>query len=193
MDVSPGETYNLVVGAKGNAVSSTTSSTSGKSGGTSSFNGIVASGGVGRDVEQNSTTLIEVYSLGACPGRCNNRGATINGCFGMDRSDYVHGMFTYLGVPSQCFNPFENKEILASGGGAYTQKTDSHVAGTGGKDPQTGLGGGNGAASVSGNANATAANAPGCGGGSASASGKATSGAGADGAIYIYFLGVADE
>lgn len=182
--VSPGDVAAIVIGQGGAKV---TGATSGKSGGTSSFGGITALGGIGRGVTENPNTESFLYSFGACPGR------TGNGFFGMDRSDLEPDNDCFLGIPAQCFNPFEQKEILASGGGAYTRKTDSGSAGTGGKNPLTGKGGGDGAYSVTGAATATAATEPGCGGGSASAKGTPTSGAGADGAVYIYFLGVADE
>lgn len=191
-EVSPGEVITLVVGKGGARVSDSTDRTVGKTGGTSSFDGVTALGGEGGDPVQDSGSTAVSVTLGACPGR-STHGGKRDGFFGMDRSDIDTYYDSYLGIPAQCFNPFEQKEILASGGGAYTAKTSSGSAGKGGKNPLTGKGGGDGAYNISGNATATAATEPGCGGGSASASGTATSGAGADGAVYIYFLGVADE
>ncbi len=191
-EVSPGEVITLVVGKGGARVSDSTDRTVGKTGGTSSFDGVTALGGEGGDPVQDSGSTAVSVTQGACPGR-STHGGKRDGFFGMDRSDIDPYYDSYLGIPAQCFNPFEQKEILASGGGAYTAKTSSGSAGKGGKNPLTGKGGGDGAYNISGNATATAATEPGCGGGSASASGTATSGAGADGAVYIYFLGVADE
>lgn len=179
--VSPGESKALVVGAGGTSPATTTFVSPSKSGGSSSFAGAVAGGG---QVPVNSSSWTNAQtSLGS------NDGTDEEGAFGGTPRD----AYDKSGRPDQCLNPFENTRIMGSGGGAHGTTTGN--AFPGGKDPITGLGGGDGVyangVSVVGKPGTT----PGSGGGAAYSYGgpSASGGAGADGAVYIYFLGVADE
>lgn len=199
--VNPGEVVLVVVGAGGQPATKTDSDTAGvggNAGGSSSFNGVVATGG--QTTSRSSTVATNpVLVNGASPSKCtSSASANLNGVWG-GAMLILSNSTTIVGRPDLCINPFTGERILGSGGSAYssTSGTDSAAAGNGGKDPLTGLGGGNGAAAVDGTAAiAEDASLPGCGGGAANVAGEstsATSGAGADGAVYIYFLGVADE
>lgn len=196
--ITPGEKFPLVVGAGGKSATHTTGGASGTAGGSSAFNGVTASGGSSSSRASTVVTLTTMTN-GASPTRCaSDSASSLSGFWGggiitINNSDDVYGR------PDQCINPFTGERILGSGGSAYsnTSTTDTAVAGAGGKDPLTGLGGGDAAVAVDGGtAQAEDASLPGCGGGAAnvaSSGGRAISGAGADGAVYIYFLGVADE
>lgn len=179
MVVLPGETKSLVVGAGGQKV---TSSAGGNAGGTSSFSGVTADGGSGG---KNSKDVDAVS--GSAP-------ATISGsCYGLQKlNDYDYAGY---GVPTQRINLFECKPMLGGGGSAATTSSGSGSTSPAGKNPITGLGGGAAAVSTSGTAYAENATEAGCGGGGAirKDGSSGSSGAGADGAVYIYFLGVADE
>lgn len=183
MEVTPGQTYNVVVGQGGAAVS-TGSVTGNKqviglSGGSSSFNGISAEGG-GLNDEGAQCSL-------------DNRDAQWGGEI---TAVSAYGVTLY-GSPIDCYNPFESSRMLGAGG--YAQ--DNNVYG-GGKNPQTNIGGGDSAFSLAyqtPSIKAEDATAPGCGGGGASIRversnpGTATSGAGADGAVMFYAQGTKED
>lgn len=176
--VNPGDTFNIVVGAGGISVTNSALNklTSGNSGGSSSFDGVVADGGYGGQ-----------KSSRALGGQCSSEDASITkNLFG---GVILSPISTNSGIvcdSNSCFNPFECKKILGAGGSASF--FSSAISQKGGKDPVTGLGGGDGTA-IQGNAVGRPATAPGCGGGAAVCYGanyKATSGAGADGEVTIY-------
>lgn len=179
--VSPGESKALVVGAGGTSPATGNFVSLSKSGESSSFAGAVAGGG--QVPVNNSSWTSNQVSLGS------NVGTDEEGTFGGTPRD----VYDNSGRPDQCLNPFENTRIMGSGGGAYGQTTGHTFPG--GKDPITGLGGGDGVyangVSVVGKPGTT----PGSGGGAAYSYGgsSASGGKGADGAVYIYFMGVADE
>ena len=85
--------------------------------------------------------------------------------------------------------------MLGGGGTAWSSDDDAVAAYSAGKNPLTGLGGGSAAVSITGGATAEDATEPGCGGGGVVRRDgyDGHSGAGADGAVYIYFLGVTAE
>ena len=178
--VDPGETKNLVVGKGGTSVGGS-SAVDGKPGGTSSFDGIAVNGGAeGHWCNSNSGGYGD-RSIGA---RCGNPFGA--GSFGFELPYFNNSSSdsTFDDIPWMCFNPFEGVEILGSGGSA-TWATNSTVTYKNGGKNTDGKGGGNaGNPGVKGEL-------PGCGGGGTVNLKK--SGAGADGAVYIYFLGVADE
>lgn len=179
-DVNPGDIKPLVVGAGGPAVTST-GYTDGKSGGTSSFDGATASGGEAGTAGNSS----DLKSSGGQGSATSDPGE-----YGRAVAIYRHKAGS---SPSCCFNPFEGTDILGSGGPAYQSGNNGSVfAYSGGKNPLTNKGGGDGVNGTIGKS----ATEPGCGGGAvayATRGAKRTSGAGADGAVYIYFLGVTDE
>ena len=192
LTVTPGQSFPYVVGAKGAAVTASKPSTpnaDGLSGGSSAFNGKTAAGGgggkpgipsYGKDSARGAQCAPCYEGYNSVPEVANPFGGTVV-TVQTDSSNHPY----VGGIPSMCFNPFENRRILGAGGGA--------LGGTqynGGKDPITGLGGGNSMLSTGTNT-ASSANAPGCGGGGCfvytdAATASATSGAGADGAVYIY-------
>ena len=200
MEVTPGESYSVVIGAGG--VSATADSSDdyvhGGNGGSSSFNGITADGGEGGFPSTGN------YAKGSIGAQCSmivlpallseDESALLFGgtVVPIRYSSQYYDPITSLGTPSACFNPFESKRILAAGGYACEFNTRS-AAINGGKDPVDGKGGGNGGYSTT-SAYATDADSPGCGGGGAlstytGSSRRAVSGAGADGAVYIYVQG----
>lgn len=178
--VDPGETKNLVVGKGGTSVGGS-SAVNGKPGGTSSFDGIAVNGGAeGHWCNSNSGGYGD-RSIGA---RCGNPFRA--GSFGFELPYFNNSSSdsTFDDIPWMCFNPFEGVEILGSGGSATWAINSTVTYKNGGKNTD-GKGGGNaGNPGVNGEL-------PGCGGGGTVNLKK--SGAGADGAVYIYFLGVADE
>lgn len=185
LTVNPNESKALVVGKGGEAVTSTVNGGygSGKAGGSSSFDGISVNGG-----EPGSGTVSSTV-VGAKGGQGTYGGH--DGSYGYeppvskDFSDHI-----------SCINIFEKKGILGSGGGVHQSGNNgARHPFKGGKNPQTGLGGGDGKSAETATVTAESGTEPGCGGGAAqgkSGGGAVTSGAGADGAVYIYFLGVAD-
>ena len=173
--VLPGETKNVIVG--GGGVGGTGVGGGGKRGGTSAFDGIVAGGGGGGSYENSNSNALR--SDGSRGNGCGESGS-----FGFDMVEY--DSHSNPETPWQCFNMFEGKEILGSGGCLTVAEDTGEISEhSGGKGPD-GLGGGN--ASASGGESGTA---PGCGGGGTIK--NKTGGAGADGAVYIYFLGVAEQ
>ena len=173
--VSPNTKKNIVVGAGGAPLTSYASSA--RTGGSSSFDGVTVDGGGAGSYQTSNSNAMRV-------GGSRGNGCGQNGSFGMAKTHFV--AYYSEETPWQCVNLFEGKEILGSGGSVeVAEGTGTITAYSGGKGPD-GLGGGNGGAT--GGENATA---PGCGGG-ATVDGQ-TTGAGADGAVYIYFLGVVDE
>lgn len=198
IEVISGSAHNLVVGAGGPSATATSTSRVSNAGGSSAFDGVVAEGG--RKSTRNTDTD-KIALNGASPGRCiGSSSEYIDGLWGGTVLAASSNYYECFGRPEQCINPFTGEIFLGSGGGAYTSTSgspDTAKAGLGGKNPVTGLGGGDGAAGIDGaTVRAENASLPGCGGGAANVTtsgGKATSGAGADGAVYIYFLGVADE
>lgn len=187
--VTPGQSYQLVVGKGGASVSVTSAEhANGEKGGESSFNGVIADGGDGGKYYRLDTDISGSIAYGSmCTGGGNRAIGQQFG--GYPLTAEVKGAFTtdfirMLPLANQCFNPFERKRILAPGGSADTNKT-APAGYAAGKDPVTGLGGGDGAVD-----GANDATAPGCGGGaSSSISAAVTSGKGADGAVYLYYLG----
>ena len=173
--VTPGEAKTLVVGKGGSAALSTSS----ESGGASSFDGATADGGAAGLIGKDNDIV-----RGAAP-------STLAG------SVYGTKSFSYdeYGVPAQRINLFENKPMLGGGGTAWSSDDGETRTYSAGKNPITGLGGGSAAASATGEAIAEDATEPGCGGGGAirREGYDGRSGAGADGAVYIYFLGVVEE
>lgn len=178
LTVTPNLSYQLVVGAGGESVvakatssnGSSGVSTTGKRGGSSSFNEVSATSSDGS-------------------GQC---------VFSMS-DPYMYFGGVNVPIPLSCFNPFENKRMLGCGGKATTVYSGTTTT-SGAKYPGTGLGGGDGVATAGTSISGTAlfarggdANLPGCGGGAASvvnqntaAIAQATSGKGADGAVMIY-------
>lgn len=191
--VNPGDVKSLVVGVGGSPVT-TTVSVSGNNGGSSAFDEVVVDGGEGG--YSNSS---------AAGGNSGSRGSYrgYRGYYGLESiKDNVGSnsdlgtIFARFNTPEQCFNRFECVEILGSGGGVRGLEGEHYTeARPGGKNPLTGKGGGNGGG-VTGDADTAIgedASEPGCGGGAAAGGASRRSGAGADGAVYIYFLGVSDE
>ena len=194
MIVVPGDKKALVVGKGGARVTANSSFVYGENGGTSSFEGIVAIGGEGGMAGNNYG-----ISLGARGSYGSNHGV-----YGLDVAKDTSGNPSYskqqdevsVSSPWQCLNWFEGREILGSGGGVYGPEDEEYTdPRPGGKNPVTGKGGGNGGGVSNKNETATGEDAsePGCGGGGAAGNAARISGAGADGAVYIYFLGVAEE
>ena len=178
--VDPGETKNLVVGKGGTSVGGS-SAVNGKPGGTSSFDGIAVDGGAEGHLCNSNSGGYGDRSIGA---RCGNPFGA--GSFGFELPYFNNSSSdsTFDDIPWMCFNPFEGVEILGSGGSATWDINSTVTYKNGGKNTD-GKGGGNaGNPGVNGEL-------PGCGGGGTVNLKK--SGAGADGAVYIYFLGVADE
>lgn len=193
MEVTPGNTYAVVVGAGGASVSASNSQVAGKAGGTSSFNGKTAaggSGGTGHKGEQTEyTTVLTGGQLPNLRRHSNYGGSTIGAVSSV-----------LVGDVTSCINPFEGTRILGAGGSAYSNFWSGGSGGNsynGGKNPlNSSKGGGNGsyAAASSTVPTGVAGNEAGCGGGAAantagSGTKTAKSGAGAAGAVYIYVLG----
>lgn len=169
--VSPNQTYSVVVGAGGSSVQAQTGSNTGaegNNGGSSSFAGITADGGLGGTYGGGNYSSSFYIQEG--------------GLYFIDRVD--------LGNPIYFFNPFECCRILSPGAGAGSTLRV--------KNPVTGKGGGTGATGTGGTVRAGNADAPGCGGGAAkinygqtgATSGTIISGTGAAGAVKIYVMGV---
>ena len=178
--VTPGDVFPLVVGKGGERNQG--KYVVGKSGGTSSFNYVSVDGGGGGKAGSGET------AYGAAPVQSQH---TI---YGLDRS----ASFSTYAIDIQRVNFFECKPMLGGGGSVYGATDIDGYFGTypAGVNPLTGKGGGNAGGSATGGAIAEDATEPGCGGGGAlsrTESYVSTSGAGADGAVYIYFLGVAAE
>lgn len=178
LEVAPGDTKSLVVGAGGKAKTASMVS-GGLTGGTSSFDGVTADGGSGGGGGASSVP-------------------SSNGGQGNSGTQYgEYGRISHANRdcsnPSCCFNPFEGTDILGAGGSVWQYKNNGNIeVYKGGKNPLTNKGGGDGINGTVGNP----ATEPGCGGGAvayATSGANRTSGAGADGAVYIYFLGVVDE
>ena len=187
MSVESGNSYSVIVGAGGDAVSYTSSSAgtvSGKDGGSSSFNGESADGGGGG----YANTSNPYY---------NPTGASS----GTSKADSAYGhanklLVAYAAVdltgnaPWQCHNPFTGEGMLAGGAGAYYDGSTRYV-GEGGKGPD-GIGGGSGSTTSP----AEDGSDIGCGGGGILTSTISTtivSGAGHDGAVIIYKLAKVEE
>ena len=164
MTVTPGKGYAVVVGSGGAKKTATIESSNtyknvgGGAGGTSSFNGVTASGG-GAGKTSNSTTPAAI-SVGGMYGGTSSSSGLYGGK--ISTPEYLSSC-----DPLCCFNPFEGTRILGSGGGANAYMTTSSTYGgnsyNGGKSPITGKGGGNGAyhSGSAGTATATAGNEPG--------------------------------
>jgi hypothetical protein len=212
MTVTPGATYNVVVGAGGAIVSRSAWGTSldGNAGGSSAFNGVTAAGGAGGLVYTGATTP---YGAQGAPGGQGSdaimaANATNNGCqasasaMGYPPSNGEIPLSTALlggkSVLHECFNPFAYKRILGAGGGssvysttAFTQTVptldDGLVAGLGACTRVT---------TTDTTVTASPATSPGSGGGAAllvshnasqpSATGTVNSGKGADGGVMLY-------
>lgn len=166
-NVTPGQTKNLVVGKGGPSVSTSTSSSSetGKTGGSSSFDGKTVDGG-GSGVGNPSESNYAIFGVSIVP--FNNK--------------YFENILYY--------NPFECRQILGDGGAANARGQTQ----TGGKDLLSSLGGGNGRYRSGASVTGYSADSEGCGGGATYVNGSyksytATSGAGADGAVKIYIMG----
>jgi hypothetical protein len=184
MTVTPGQSYNIVVGAGGTSVSASGySAKNGNAGGSTSFNGESVNGGSGGLAAQGQGANVGGADGGQgsdqadIPGVSPCGGSSTKGNY--DGSTYKSGGRT---TPIMSLNPFDQKRYLAAGGSPYQ---------TGGT-LEDGTKGGDGATAVSAAAVATAATGNGNGGGAASASGSgcsATSGAGSAGAVFIYARG----
>lgn len=211
--VTPGVTYNIVVGAGGAVVTASRSSSGfsfarGNSGGSSSFNGrLVANGGmVVSDKKtiggQPSVQHEDLFTASISTFASSN-------LFGGVSAGDANELMSYTDILS-CYNPFEQTRMLGAGGFGGLRKqlvssatvTTTYI-GKGGKHPVTGLGAPDGevyettTTSITYSASGVPT-APGCGGCGmlvykkvyASGSIRATSGAGADGAVMIYVMGV---
>ena len=177
--VTPGQTYNLVVGAGGAAITSTNNIAGNNGGSTSAFNK-TAAGGNGGGASSDSTAS----AIGGQPAAIGL--LEKNSMYGGLTIEFATGKYAVPG--SSCYNQFTGERKLGAGGGIYSSSSSAYVTGVGGKGPH-GLGGGD---AVFGNG-ATAGDATeyGCGGGAVARSNvqSATNGAGADGAIFIYYGG----
>lgn len=209
--VTPNQRINGVVGAGGTSSSASTefpnNTDEGKNGGTTSFDGITVSGGEGGRSSISTSSYDELqYSKGGQPTSFFYDGY-YKGLYGGE-FPLLDGVSQAMSPESlyelklqQCFNPFEQCQILGSGSSAESKTTSSSATSSGtveaNKNPVTKIGGGNsqGLSSDSSVVNAVGENAgePGCGGGAATAIGSsgstAKSGAGKDGAVYIYVQG----
>lgn len=237
MTVTPGQTINYVVGAKGAAVTAKAGDApldrsghaNGNNGGASSFNGVTADGGEGGHALAANTDD-NTYSVdGARGAQCSvyiegQPSLPADGAWGGkivnisgERSDYSIGFDSIDGYNAlNCWNPFESRKMLCSGGGAMARNDLGQIKGIGGTDPISQIAGhgaskgGNAAAlqqdqsspsSVSREADSATGN--GNGGGACAIALKvpnvdwptatAISGAGADGAIWIYIQGKKEE
>lgn len=200
LSVVPGGSKTVVVGNKGASVVSDGSAAyniQGNNGGTSSFDGKIANGGRGgyssvrRSYAAVNTMVLSAVSADAEYGTLFGGDVTL----GTSTSGSTGSGFSPLGVgtysinPAMCFNPFECKRILGSGGSSLNVNSNHF-------DPIDGTGGGIGATSETSKCTAGSATAPGCGGGGACCNSNsstkfiATSGAGADGAVKLYVRGV---
>lgn len=177
--VTPGQTYNLVVGAGGAAITSTNNIAGNNGGSTSAFNRTAAGGNGGGSSSDSTASAIggQPAAIGLLEKNSMYGGLTI---------EFATGKYAVPG--SSCYNQFTGERKLGAGGGIYSSSSSAYVTGVGGKGPR-GLGGGD---AVFGNG-ATAGDATeyGCGGGAVARSNvqSATNGAGADGAILIYYKG----
>lgn len=211
-DFSAGEAIAVVVGAKGAAVSTTSSGVAGKNGGSSSFKGITAvggNGGKGAYGTANSLTVdgsggsgqssdnIDVYSV-----RNNNAFGLYNAPFGIvsiwERRDA--DLNFYFAPPSRSksafivmnrFDPSDAHIYCGAGGGAVKHGTITMETATLAQSVVTRARGKAGAGKMtasSATVTASSATAPGDGGGGASGyNGKtAKSGAGAAGLVLVY-------
>lgn len=192
MTVTPGQTYNLVVGAGGAAAAVSSSLfVNGNPGGSSAFNGIAVSGGEGGlyadlDTGGNDDDVhaaigaqcsigIPVYSTSVNAAPFLAFAATINPFGGVlvpysvrhvsSGSIYEFWNLGMVGFSNECFDPFACTQRLAAGGGArwYEGTPEQTVTYPHGLDPATGLGGG--AGSITEGVHGGDATAPGCGGG----------------------------
>jgi hypothetical protein len=197
MNVTPGNTYTVVVGAGGAATVATVSGTqgvnySGYAGASSSFNGNTALGG-GAGTGVASTAGYGPAALGAIGGQCSSTTGGAGAAFPPVTAP-SGGINLILGVNVIGINPFNLKRYLGAGAAAF--------AATGNLVTETvatlddGLVSGAAAASSTGNVTASAATSPGSGGGAAAfgsstmSSSVITSGKGADGAVLIYVRGL---
>jgi hypothetical protein len=211
--IVPGQSYPVIVGAGGAAVTNTysgssVSRTQGSNGGSSAFNTNLIAQGAQYDNRFNTSYSLDKGGQLQVPLGAMNTNNVMDNMFGgvpiissgtsSQYSRFVNNM-DFL----SCFNPFECTRILGAGGGACFTKSGStftNYEGPGGKHPVTGLGATDGVArklNSSGSASVVGLpTAPGCGGGSVFAYSyndvtiTATSGAGADGAVMIYIMGV---
>lgn len=196
--ISTNKTYNIVVGAGGASVTSPLREDNkyqdhvGNAGGSSSFDGYVVNGGTSVPaIDSNNTGPY----WGGIPSMSSSDGLISTDYKAIDISnEYSHDITIRIDT---LYNPFEFKYmIIGSGGGVSVDRDSVQKIYKGGKDSITKKGGGDGnaTASMSSTIKAEDASSPGSGGGSAGApydyNIKLTSGKGADGAIYIYALGV---
>lgn len=190
--VTPGSSYAVVVGTGGEGGNSNIKRgiSIGKGGGSSSFHGFSIAGGSGGTYYGSSEQHVGAqFPYRSEASSDSNYGVQSNfgGCI-LTLYNSTTG-----GIPTMCFNPFENKRILGAGG--TSDSVQSYVM-KGGKDPTTKKGGGDAIVeNFAGALSAPAADAPGCGGGSClnistHSNSTATGGRGADGAVMIYIQGV---
>lgn len=220
--VNPGTVLSGSVGAKGVGGTATTTTYpqanygKGANGGTTSLAGITALGGNGGNASAVRDSNPSINVSGAVGGQSSKyvrsvSSENIDGVFGgelTNRTSYLaNSTFSASGLigytPLSCFNPFECERILGSGGGAYCKLTsDGSVAGsTSGapakQDDGTSCGNaGKVVSTLSGSTTGNNAVLPGCGGGAlvgrTNGEYSAIAGAGADGAVYIYLMGVVE-
>ena len=211
--IVPGQSYPVIVGAGGAAVTNTysgrsVSRTKGSNGGSSAFNtNLIAQGAQYGDQFDTNYSLDKGGQLQVPLGAMNTNNVMDNMFGGVpiisSGTSSRYNCFVNKMDFLSCFNPFECTRILGAGGGVCFTKSGStftNYEGPGGKHPVTGLGATDGVArklNSSGSVSVVGLpTAPGCGGGSVFAYSyndvtiTATSGAGADGAVMIYIMGV---
>ncbi len=208
MTVTPGVEYAVVVGAGGTSVSTTNSALSGKSGGTSSFDGKTVYGGFGGNAGYNydgssgQGTVSGANGAQGASGRywhASSNEACAYGTidFSFYNTTYNRSSFHGQSTPNECFNPFSFERCLAAGGSAngYCTSTEQYAYGQYAPTLDDDLSAGSAAFSTTpSNITAGTATSVGCGGGAALLayhdanylSYTITSGAGADGAVKIY-------
>ena len=202
MLVTPGSTYNGVVGTGGGYVEVVSNAPAagsgnvaympGNSGGSTSFNGITVDGGAGG---RGSDSTYAAPGAAGAQNSCNSGwgndmnpygGALVSNTTVANYSNVLLGPL----CANECYNPFEHTPMLGAGGWARGNN-GSFSYGKPGLNPVTKKGGG---APNQSTTHGNAATEPGCGGGGAVAKTMKTtvrSGAGAAGAVYIYVQGSA--
>ena len=195
--VKPGQSCNLIVGAGGAKLAGNINIGSGYNGGSSSFLGIIANGGLSYGYQTNSTY---------CMADGGDFGDFYGGHFGgrMTENAYAvrYSRETIVGNVFLSYNLFAKEPIVGSGSGVYAKQStiDAVTRVDAELNPKTNLGGGYGlilnATKNKDTMSAGDATANGCGGGSLLAYGdrerdgaRLSSGRGGDGLVIIYLEG----